>query len=363
MGFLNKIMVVTALSAALASCAQQEEPAAGAPASGGDAAAATPAPAVAASGFALAPVMGGVVRAVGQYIVELVARPDGRVEAQVWDAERRPVAEDAVTVTAEVGGGEAPIPVPLVREGDRYVGTVVGVEGPRPVSVVVEPEGQPEVEVAFPDVTLSAPEVVVEAPQHSGQVTVVGDNRVEVAAAPDGQVYVSVTDYQGVPLPPDVVTLHHVTVVTPAGPRVVVLEPQGAMFVGTLGIPPPPTFSVFFDLGVGPRIYHRVRFRTFHPLPPTAVVVVPPYFHHPGKGWHKGWGPYRAGPPVAHPGKGWGPAKAGRPGGGWAKGHHAGTPFGPPGQVRAVGHGGGPPGHVRGGGGGGGRGHGHGKRR
>jgi uncharacterized membrane protein YgcG len=352
----------------LASCSREQ----GSPAQRTDAAAGPSERAAApplAAGVGLVPLFGGVVRQVGQYVVELLARDDGSIQAQVRDPQGQPVPPEAIEVTAAIDNAGTEVEVPMVPTEGRYVGVVAGVQGPHDVTVNVAPEGTPEVQVAFPAVEVTSVEARVE-PLHSGQVTFVGDNRVEVAAQNDGEVYVSVTDYQGVPLPPTAVQLHHVTVVTPTGPQVVVLEPRGAIFVGTLGVPPPPTFAVSFDLRVHDMWYRRVRLRHFRPLPPTAVVTVPAVFPapgvwlpvwgppppvwgpapvkvHPGKGWAKGWGPHPIKVQAGHgPAKAWSPAPA--------KGGGHGVVVGTP--PRRGGHGGGDPG--RGGGHGGGRGQG-----
>ena len=73
-------MILVSLAVLASSCSREEEAPDGAAADP----AADPAPATApaaapaaAAEVVLAPVMGGIVRAVGGYVVELVARPDG----------------------------------------------------------------------------------------------------------------------------------------------------------------------------------------------------------------------------------------------------------------------------------------------
>jgi hypothetical protein len=264
----------------------------------------------------LQPMIGGVIQALGPYVAELVTREGGRIEAQVRDLQGRPVATDGATMSVEVGGADRPpVQVVMTPEGDRFVGTATGASGPAPVSLYYTPPGQPaEVTASFPQVVVhvSGPAV---APRHQGQVSIVGDNRFEVAAEPDGEVTVSVADMSGDPVPPAEVQLREVTVVTPEGPRVVVLEPRGTVFVGSLGAPPPPDFSVDFDVVVRGRHHPRVHLRHFHPVAPGIVVVAPPpppswgppvvevyVDDHPGKGWAKGHWMHGGG----HPGKGWG---------------------------------------------------------
>lgn len=263
------------------------------------------------------PMFGGAVQALGPYLAELLTKEGGRIEAQVRDLQGRPVATDGATMSVEIGDpGRPRVQVAMTPEGDRFVGTTTGASGPMPVSLSYTPAGQPiEVTASFPQVVVHASGPAVE-PRHQGHVSIVGDNRFEVAAEPDGEVTVSVTDLGGTPVAPADVQLREVTVVTPEGPRVVVLEPRGTVFVGTLGAPPPPDFSVRFDVVVRGHHHPRVHLRHIHPVAPGVVVIAPPpppswgppavevyVGGHPGKGWakghwhHGGWG---------HPGKGWG---------------------------------------------------------
>lgn len=319
------------------------------PASEGAESSKTPAQA-SSTPIALAPQFGGLIQAIGPYVSEVLAHDDGRLEAQIRDLQGRPVPTEGSSLTIEVGreaeGAPAPVQVSMTPQGERFVGTVVGASGPSPVSLTyTPPEGVTVINATYPEVEIAPSEVSVE-PRHQGRVTIVGDNRVELAAAPSGEVMVSVTDLRGTPVPPSEVTFQEVRVVTPSGPQVVELEPRGAVFVGTLPEPPPPNFSVSFDLQVRGHPYHGVTFRGYHPVAPGIVVIAPPP-------------PPRWGPPTVevtiggHPGRGWakGHYRRGHPGKGWAKGHYRGG--GHPGKGR---------GHYRGGGRGGGRGRGRGKR-
>ncbi len=291
---------------------------------------------------AFAPQAGGQVQPLGNYAVELVPTADGRLQVHLRDAQGQPVTPDGATLTAEVANGEKQRSVTLVRDAEQphYVGVVPGITGSHPVKVILSsPEEQaPEVETTFPAVMLAATAVNAE-PWHNGQVSFVGDNRVEVATASDGQVTVSVTDLDGSPVPPQAVDLRTVHITTPEGPRIIPLQPQGPVFVGHFGAPPPPRFNATVDLRIRGRHYPRVRIRHAHPLPPGVVVhvahrppapvvvhgpwgpppppVVDVHIGHPGGGWSKGHG-WRG-----HPGKGWGKGhgRRGHPGRGWAKGH------------------------------------------
>jgi hypothetical protein len=311
-----------------------------------------------------------LIQRAGPYGVELLAQPDGHLVAQVQDGEGSLVPTADVVLSAEILQEEDDVVIPLVVNDDRYVGTITGVRGSHPVTVVVVPQGTPEVTATFPAVELVPVQASLEA-LHQGEVTVVGDHRFEVATAHDGQVTVSVTNLQGAPVAPASVELEQVTLVTPRGPRVVRLEAQGGVFVGALGVPPPPSFSVSFNASVGGHVYQGVHVRRYHPLPMGVVVAPPPIFSaavvapsppvpvpfaapfgvHPGKGWHKG-----------HRHKGHFPGK------GWHKGHRNKGHFYLKGPGKAhyrgrarTGHGGRGKGH--GWGHGRGRGKGHGKRR
>lgn len=312
----------------------------------GGKASATPAEAGSAP-IALAPQFGGLIQAIGPYVSEVLAHDDGRLEAQVRDLQGRPVPTKGASLTLEVGreveGSPAPVQVLMTPQGERFVGKVVGASGSTPVSLTYSPPGgEAVVNATYLSVELPPNEVSIE-PRHRGRVTIVGDNRVELAATPTGEVMVSVTDLQGTPVPPSEVEFQEVRVVTPSGPQVVELEPRGAVFVGTLSSPPPPNFSVSFDFRVRGHPYHGVSFRGYHPVAPGVVVVAPP----PPPLW---------GPPTVevtiggHPGKGWAKGHirhGGHPGKGWAKGHY--RRGGHPGKGRGKGHGGGR-GHGRGGG-------------
>lgn len=297
---------------------------------------------------ALSPQFGGLIQALGPYVAEILSNDDGRLEAQIRDLQGQPVSSDGASLTVEVGQGDSPIQVAMTPEGDRYVGTVAGASGPAPVALSYTPPGTDRVvNATFPEVALHAVEVEVE-PRHQGQVSIVGDNRVELTAAPSGEVMVSVTDLRGTPVPPSEVEFQEVRVVTPSGPQVVTLEPQGAVFVGSLAAPPPPSFSVSYDINVRGRPYHSVYFRGYRPVAPGVVVIAPPP-------------PPRWGPPTVdvyiggHPGR-----IKGHRGKGWAKGHYHGK-----GHYRGKGRG---KGHYYGGhrgkghGKGRGKGRGHGKR-
>jgi hypothetical protein len=95
---------------------------------------------------------------------------------------------------------------------------------------------------------------------------------VEVTASADGQVFVSVADRRGNLLHPSTVQLSPVMIVTPAGRQRVSLQPRGGYFYGVLDGPPPPLFSVGFDVGVGGHWYRRVRTRRLRPLAPGFTV-------------------------------------------------------------------------------------------
>lgn len=284
----------------------------------------------------LTPQLGGLIQAIGPYVAELLVRDDGHLEAQVRDLRGNPITTEGASLTVELGGaggGEGgPVQVVMTPEGDRFVGTIAGPGGRSSVRFMYAPPGADTViNATYPEVDLPAVEAAVE-PRHQGRVSIVGDNRVEVATDSRGEVMVSVTDLRGTPVPPSEVELQQVRVITPSGPQVVDLEPRGDVFVGTLGAPPPPSFSVALDLRVKGRPPRGVYLRGYHPLPPGVLVVAPappppigpPTVEvtiggHPGKGWAKGH--YRGG----HPGKGW--AKGHRWGGnpgkgkGWGGGH------------------------------------------
>ncbi len=270
---------------------------------------------------AFIPRFGGLVQEVGNYVVELLVKDDGRLEAQVRNKkDGQPVSPVSTSLSAEIDIQGEPVRVVMMPKNDRFIGTVAGVEGSVPVSLSFSPpNAQVEMQTTFPAVPVVAMEGTV-SPQHSGQVSIVGDHRVEVATAATGQVMVSVTDLHGAPLPPSAIELRYIRIMTSSGPQIVALRPQGAVFVGVLDMPPPPTFSVHFDMKVRGHLYSGVHLRHMRPLPPGIIVSVPPPFavaaplsggvhlrqsKHPGRGRHKGWRNHQVKASGSHPGRGW----------------------------------------------------------
>lgn len=255
----------------------------------------------AAAPAALSPQFGGMVQSVGQYVVELLPRDDGRLEAQVRDQNGQPVNPHGLELAAEVAreAADDPLQVVMLPTDDRFIGTVAGVDGEHPVRLLLHHPQQPTPfqQTTFPAVPL-APQPASLAPQHQGEVSIVGDTRFEVAAASDGEIHLSVTDLDGRPLPPSAVDLDQLQLLGPSGPQVVPLRVQDAVYVGDLGGPPPPSFSVSFNVGFGSRHYRGVRLRELSPLPPARVVRVPPRFHQPDR-WRRDWAwtPLRRGAP------------------------------------------------------------------
>lgn len=258
----------------------------------------------AATNNILAAQFGGIVQKIGNYIVEILPKPDGQIEAQIRNEAGQPVSPDEVQLNIEIQNpvqNKAPdsaqdaVQVVMIPKDNRFVGTIPGVQGTHNISVSLKPAtGGNEVNVTFPQVSLQSPQISVE-PVHQGQVSIVGDNKLEVAMEADGKVMVSVADLQGNVIPTAEVDLREITVETSQGPKVVVLQPEGAFFVGRIDVPPPPNLVVHFNLGVHGVHYRHVRIHRIHPLPRGVIVnVVPPPFpegkvHH-NKGLHKGWG-------------------------------------------------------------------------
>jgi hypothetical protein len=256
-------------------------------------------PAALATPAGLTPQFGGVVQALGQYIVELLSRDDGHLEAQVRDLQGQTVSPQGYEIEAEIPNGGEPVQVVMLPMDDRFVGTIPnvrGLNGRRVVELVLSAADavEPIARTTFSDLNLVPVRVAAAAPQHHGHVRVVGDTRVEVTVMPNRRVYVSVTDLEGAPIPPSAIGLNQITLVGPAGPQVVSLQPQGALFVGMLAAPPPPNYSVVFDISYGPRSFRHVRFYNNRPAPPTVVVQVPPRFEQQQqwrRDWRWGWAP------------------------------------------------------------------------
>ncbi len=198
------------------------------------------------------PQHGGVVQASGNYFVELVPEPEGKLSAYVRDGTGGAPPPAQVELGAEVRPANGPpASVALVHDpdDDRYEGTLSGVPaGTHPVEVTLG-IGPSESKAEFPAVALSvAPGIAAAA--HGGVVTIAGEQRLEVVAAPAGEVHVYVTEPSGAAVPIDDVELPSVTMHLPAGPRVVPLRKHGAYFVGTLGAPLPPRFGAGFSVRV-----------------------------------------------------------------------------------------------------------------
>lgn len=173
------------------------------------------------------PQFGGVTQPLGPYIAEL--RPqDKQLEVQVRDRWGQPVPMKGASLTARLGGSDEPVQIVLRPRGQKFVGEIVTADGPGPVVLAYSPPGDPTVlDSSFPSVPLPMVKADI-SPRHHGQVSYVGDHRVEFTVTPEGEVMASVTDSNGVPVPPSEVDFEQVRLVTPSGPRVVELQPRGA---------------------------------------------------------------------------------------------------------------------------------------
>jgi hypothetical protein len=240
----------------------------------------TDAAAAAVAPSPLSPQFGGVVQSLGDYVVEVLSRQDGHLEAQVRDQQGQPVSTDAISVAADVekDDGER-MQVVMLPSVDRYIGTVAGVQGRRPVHIALNRPDTVEAvaQAVYNELDLAPVQVSLE-PQHHGKVVVVGDTRMELSASQNGKIHVSVTDFQGTPIPPESVTLNQIQLESPSGPVTVTLQPEGAMFVGRASSVPSETFSAVFDLGFGSVLYQRVRLARLESYAPTVTFKVPERF-------------------------------------------------------------------------------------
>jgi hypothetical protein len=181
---------------------------------------------------------GGMLAFAADLRTEVLAQPDGRVMAYLTSPQGVPVQAESVKVGLRKPDGQMQsVPVSYDPVTRAYVGRAAGVPpGAYPVQVEVQrtPTAPPVVMLTAP-VTL-AQTVQPPAPQHGGQVMVLGDKAVEVVVARSGDVATFWTTLAGAPIDPGQVVAPTLVVKVDDRPQTVMLRPSGGALIGHVDV-------------------------------------------------------------------------------------------------------------------------------
>ncbi|MDO9022240.1 MAG: hypothetical protein Q8S73_23605 [Deltaproteobacteria bacterium] len=181
---------------------------------------------------------GGMLAFAANLRAEVLAQPDGRVMAYLTSPQGVPVQAESVKVGLRKPDGQVQsVPVSYDPVTRAYVGRAAGVPpGAYPVQVEVQ-----QAPTAPPVMMLTAPVTLAQtvqppAPQHGGQVMVLGDKAVEVVVARSGDVATFWTTLAGAPIDPGQVVAPTLVVKVDDRPQTVMLRPSGGALIGHVDV-------------------------------------------------------------------------------------------------------------------------------